>query len=932
MKTLRKILFVGFALVLSLAFGLTVASCGGKKPGKPNDNPDNYVYRISVQNETGYGFANVSVNLYDGTEKVASKTTNSAGNANFMQADVSVGVYTITLENLPNGYELLDPNLVFQTSEETNTKTVIMIHPTGVIQEEAPAGTSYKLGDVMYDFTVATVNGDNYTLSEVLKTKQLVLLNFWYVNCGPCQMEFPAMHNAASAYIDTVSVLAISTMDDKQSILAFNQQNGYNAFNMVAYGDSAGLTNRFYFQGTPCTILIDRYGVVSYYHVGSMTAMADFTTRFDKFVGDDYRPTILNEGGDNMEEEGGEVLPDGWSEPTESAKKATPALSAVANTLKGDDGFTFRWQVEGADETSEEYDKYSWPWHLTSDKKAIVPSNRNVHNSYSTLYADFEAEENTVLCFDYKLSTEASADILYVLINGVPVQQLSGNMAPNWETCYAYVFLDDLDDLDGKQELCFMFNKDGDTTVGEDLLEIKNLRFVSLDSIKDDPNVDANVFRHAATILNTDENATTQFKHYITPVYNEKDGYYHVNSVDGPILFANLMLSSPWSANSVWLIAYNDLVVEDGMNFHSAIEKFAWEAANNLKMYGYTPVTQDLQILLDITVHAVSEYQKWNGPYHENEWLETCVYYDHYGATPPMEDPMKGITFASAIEMKVGQNQIDVPFAMTPRGFKYKFIPEESGVYRVYSTAEIGTPIDPEMFFITDNSSINKPNDQLAYIYYQDKPNASSQVIDGVTYYDGNVEFTRYLKAGETYYMLFTTYCDVAGSYNVTIEFKGSSYTYLEQAATGPYSSNLNTGEEFVIGAIKYAYSNPAQGGDGYYHELKADGTLGGIIYLDCNRPTAWTGVSLFDICRDAQKYAEDKRAFYINGVDYTDAVQALCFNSTNGISKTDPLYGMCAVNQEVFNLLRTITMSAKYNGIADTWLLLCYYELTLGV
>ena len=131
MKTLRKILFVGFAFVLSLAFGVMLASCGGKN-NKPNDNPDNYVYRISVQNETGFGFGNVSVSLYDGTQKVASKNTNASGNANFMNEDVSVGVYTITLSNLPKGYELLDPNLIFETSEEKNTQTVIMIRPTAL--------------------------------------------------------------------------------------------------------------------------------------------------------------------------------------------------------------------------------------------------------------------------------------------------------------------------------------------------------------------------------------------------------------------------------------------------------------------------------------------------------------------------------------------------------------------------------------------------------------------------------------------------------------------------------------------------------------------------------------------------------------------------------------------------------------------------------
>lgn len=929
MKNLRKILILGFSLVFSLAFGLAFTSCSlFKKPTTPDPNPDDYVYRISVQNETGFGFGNVSVSLSDGEKEIATKTTNSAGNANFMKSDVSVGVYTITLSDLPNGYELLNPNLVFETSEENHSQTVIMIRPTGVIAGPAPAGTSYKLGDVMYDFTATTIDGESYTLSEVLKEKQLIMLNFWAINCGPCMSEFPSMHNAALAYDESVSVLAINAWGDAASDIAA-KMSSYTAFEFATGNNADNLLTRFNVGSIPHTVFVDRYGVIVFNHVGSMTAMADFTTRFDKFIGDDYIPTVLktNVDGSDDGEDGGNV-PTGWTEPTEAAKNATPTLSEVANALKGDDGFTFRWQEKDADETTDNYDKFSWPWHLSSDKKSIVPSNRNIHMSYSTLFADFEAVPNSVLCFEYKLSSEADSDILYVLIDGVPVQQLSGNLAPSWATCYGYVFLED---MGGAHELCIMFNKDGDTTAGEDLVEIRNLHFVPLSSIQDDPNVNANIFRHAATVLNTDANATTQYKKYITPVYNENDQYYHVNSADGPILFANLMLSSPWSENSVWLLAYSDLVVDEyGSNYHSSIEKFAWEAANNLKMYGYTPVTKNLRTLLDITVRSVSDYQKWDGPYHENEWLETCVYYDHYGDTPPMEDPMKGITFTAAIEMEVGTNKVDVPFAMNPRGFKYKFIPEKSGVYKVYSTAEIGTPIDPEMFFVTDNASINKPNSMLAFDYYQDKPFADSKVIDGVPYYDGNFEFHRYMEAGETYYMLFTTYCDVAGSYNVEIEYTGATYTYLEQAATGPYSIDEESGKEYVLGAIDYAYSDPTQGGDGYYHAVKADGTLGGIIYLDCNRPTAWTGTSLYKLCQTAiDKYPDEtKRGFYIDGKDYTLELSQLCFNS---IQNEGALKGMYAVDQEVFELLNTITRSAKYGGVEDTWLLLCYYELTLG-
>jgi hypothetical protein len=179
--------------------------------------------------------------------------------------------------------------------------------------------------------------------------------------------------------------------------------------------------------------------------------------------------------------------------------------------------------------------------------------------------------------------------------------------------------------------------------------------------------------------------------------------------------------------------------------------------------------------------------------------------------------------------------------------------------------------------------------------------------------------------------MLFTTYLDQTATYNVNIDYLGATYTYLDNAAVGPYSANLNTFELFIPDAIEYAYSDPAEGGDGYYHHLKEDGTLGGIIYLDVNRPTAFfTSISLYDICRDAIKnYPNpEKRALYIDGVDYTETFMEICYAATQ---QTGALKGFAAVDQELFELLCILTRSAKYDGIENSWLLLCYYEKTLA-
>ncbi len=934
MKLRKKLLWL--AATLSLAFGLGGAvACnddknkdGSSSSVAVEEDISDFVYRVSVQNETGFAFSGVTVNLMSGDTVVASKQTNYLGNANFAEGEVEKGKYTVSLENPPAGYEL--PETTYQTSaDKAGTVTVVPIAPTGVIQESAPNGTSYKLGDVMYDFTVKLANGTNYTLSEILKTKDMVLLNFWATWCGPCTSEFPAMHNAATAYEKDVSVLAISTTDTNAAVTSFQNSQGYSKFNMAPAG-SGGLATMFGVNSIPHTVMIDRYGVIVYNHVGSMPSEGAFTAQFDKFVGNEYVPYV--EG----KPQGGEE--DTPSDDTNNQIKPTvtpPAEGELKTAFVSSDGsansFAFRYQEE--EELApgmENYDEYNWPWSIgeAENEKYIYPSNVNMHGSYAILYSKVTVAAGDVLTFDYKVGSEEGCDILYIMLDNAIIKQYSGNHKDKWYTSYAYVFKDY---EAGEHEIAFIYMKDSETTAGDDTIHLKNLR---LGKVADLANLteDINIFRNAAADKNA-EGGTTQYKNYAQVELGD-DGFYHIKG-SGETLYANMMNASPWNTYSLWSLAYDDYIVGDGMNFHSALEEFAWEAAQVTDVAGYTPVTEDLKHLLDAAVKYATFGQKWAGEYHENEWLELCVYWEHYGKAPLPSDPMAGITFSSAIAMKEGANKVSVPYKINPRGFKYKFVPERSGAFHVYST---GTS-DSFAFLIED--------DRQTMLGAWDNKVFTEVIQDelGNDISDGNFEFYWYFEKGVTYYLLFTTYLDQVATYNVNIDFLGSSYSYLENAAVGPYSANLTTFELFLPDSIEYEYADPAKeyvyanegttpkAGDGYYRELLEDGSLGGIIYLDVNRPTAlFTSISLYDLCRQAESYKEEKRALYVTvdgkGEDLTPAFKKLCFKATRPESEYK---GFVAVDKEVFELLNKLTLSTKYDGIRETWLLLCYHMRTLG-
>ena len=544
----------------------------------------------------------------------------------------------------------------------------------------------------------------------------------------------------------------------------------------------------------------------------------------------------------------------------------------------------------------------------------------SIDYSYATLYADVEVSGGDVLVFDYKVGSEEDCDILYILIDGVIVKQLSGYHSDQWYTCYAYVFTDD---EAGEHEITFLYNKDGDKTANDDIIYVDDLR---IETVGGDINnsKDALIFRYAATAPNTDEGATTQFKKYITPVLNEDDGYLHVGKADGPILFADFWYATQWSTMSVWQLAYYDYCVVEGFNYHGPFEDYAWAANNNIisemNMHGLVPVTEELRDLLKILTEYVPYNEEWDnfdGPYHDNEWLEICCYYEPYGQTEQLEDPLKTITFDAAVKMFEGDNQISVPFAMTPRGFKYKFIPEKSGVYHVFSTGSV----DTFAFLVA--------SDQKTFLgEWDDKVAAEvSKDENGVEVADGNFEFYWDFEAGETYYLLFTTFLDQTAIYNVTIDYVGETYTYMANAATAIYSANLVTGELFLPDAVDYTYDEE----NDCYRYVDANGNVGSPIYLDVWRPTTFMWkTSLYQL---AQSYKNDnvpveKREFYINGVDYTDMIikYGLRASLTQGLH-----HGYVLVTKEVHDFLYALTVHTAHEGISNSWLTLCYYEKTIG-
>lgn len=301
------------------------------------------------------------------------------------------------------------------------------------------------LGQDMPDFTVSTVDGGTFTLSQTLKEKELVIVTFFATWCGPCRMEFPYMRQAYEQYRDRVAIIALSTdpTESMEKLRAYAEDMGLGF--PVGSDGQMGLRDRLAVSNIPTTFAVDRFGKIVFATVGAQTSVGAFTRLFDAFVGDGYTETRpLSE------------LP-----PEKPAiAKADPA--ALAAALNAGDGVVL----------SNSDSDVIWPM-LPTEKdgvSAVASTNEGVANSASVLLADVTAGEGQALAFSFALSSEAAMDIFSVQVDGKTVKSFSGEY--DWTRwCVSLE--------PGEHRVTFRYRKDSMQDGGQDTLWLGKMNLIS---------------------------------------------------------------------------------------------------------------------------------------------------------------------------------------------------------------------------------------------------------------------------------------------------------------------------------------------------------------------------------------------------------------------------------------------------------------------
>ena len=915
--------------VIATAIILCVVLLGGNDgpagEGPEGDDPEAEVetadYSVTLKTYGGMVMSGVTVYMWtvdeDGalSEIADAAVTDANGKATFKGLDISKSYAAKINTGVPKGYDLKDHYPMGKGIKD------LKITLKSSLIEDGLASAKLNAGSIMYDFTIDTLDGDEFTLSDVLAEKELVMLNFWYIECPNCRDEFPYMQSVYERYEDDVAILALNPLDaaaDSKSYID-NFGNNYNEGKDLTFSfayDSLGLYEKFFspqtgeygIQHYPTTILIDRYGCITLIEQGGLPYEEAFELMFNKHIGDNYVQQIYAQIED-MEE-----------------RKAPTVEQPSSDEL----GAAFDKDAFDVTYTPEADDEWAWAFDITEKDgvTAIAPTNKNVHSSYAIMNAEVTLNAGDVLALDYFASTERGGDYLYIIVDGQDIYSISGQ-SQEWETCYAYVAPED-----GTYTVSFCYIKDITTHYGDDTIWLKDFRKVSVSDI----NKPTYIYRDV--LLDNEGNPSVDI------FFNEKDGYYHVNSVDGPILLANLMGYTQFNdKNTVYYMAI-------GKDYEDRVVKYCSYAGNS-SINGVCSVNAELKSLLE----QIAGENAVTGD--EYEWLLFCNYYDAYGTGgKQLQDPIKGLATFSAFEaVESEKGATDFPNVITydrvimPRGLKYRFTPETSGVYLIVSSNLDMIDDYCQAWIFDDNDNIileyhdvdrnNQPTKQ----YYVENGVEKTKIVYGDMV---NTYIMMYMEKGENYYVDIA-FGDVysTGDIGFRIELLGEAGQYrFSKAAYGPLTYiETSTGQVNKYTAIGI---DVVLGDDGYYHEARYDkngNLVGDHLYADFTKiiGDVFPSHTLTDILNRGgfnMGVGDVDADPLTGGVDRTQWVRDylaanlieegdVLFGET--ITADDPRIGCVLVNETLAQILQELHLKFTTFDADNAWRRFCFYHEYFG-
>ncbi len=146
---------------------------------------------------------------------------------------------------------------------------------------------SMTRGQEAPDFALPLTDGSEAKLSELLKDKEVVVLNIFASWCGPCEKEFPDMEKTYQKYKDKMEIVAVSgdlVLDEMEDMVKYKEEHNLS----FPIGMKNESIDSLKVGGFPTTYVIDRNGRIVFSQSSAFLREGDFEKVVTSLMGDDY--------------------------------------------------------------------------------------------------------------------------------------------------------------------------------------------------------------------------------------------------------------------------------------------------------------------------------------------------------------------------------------------------------------------------------------------------------------------------------------------------------------------------------------------------------------------------------------------------------------------------------------------------------------------